>query len=74
MPRKVHWRWKLYKQGRLFKAVKKQWIPRGCPNRMSRQATFRVFVPVYRGAHSYKVERWANRGKVLNSQGRPMSF
>lgn len=74
MPNNVHWRWKLYKKGRLFNATKTVRRPDACQGASVQRSTFRVAVPLKRGTYHFKVERYANRGQLLNNRGNPMGF
>lgn len=70
-PESVHWRWRLYQRGHLFKATKSRYIPAPCLRKGNYTVTRKFIVPTTRTVHSFHVELYRHRGFLLDSTGTP---
>ena len=72
MPRKAHWRWRLYNRGFKFTATKTKRIPTPCTNAGTTTRKLSVVVPTRKQVFTFAVEKYATRGWLLNSKGEPI--
>lgn len=70
--RNVHWRWRLYVKGYMFKVTRRTGNPSPCSNRLDESVVRRIIVPVKQALYSFDIETYKTRGWIHNNAGDPI--